>query len=163
MMKEVIPEQSIGARFNPSLHGVFGMEIAEDTIPTFDYIIERLNNEYNLAYIHLSEPFTDVSEIPYAETEIAKRYRKKYDGVLMINSEFDQEKGNQIIEDGYADCVSFGKLYISNPDLVGRFRENVEVADWDKDTFYTQGAEGYLDYDAKTRDAIPTVENQLSN
>jgi N-ethylmaleimide reductase len=36
----------------------------------FEYIIKKLN-DYNLAYIHLSEPFTDVSAIPYAVTEIA--------------------------------------------------------------------------------------------
>jgi hypothetical protein len=39
---------------------------------------QRLNtslNDYNLAYIHLSEPFTDVSALPYAVTEIAKHFR----------------------------------------------------------------------------------------
>ncbi len=154
-MKEIIPQEKIGARFNPSLHGTFGMEVVEDTIPTFDYIIEKLDKEYNLAYIHLSEPFTDVSEVKYAETEIAKRYRPKYKGVLMINAGFNQYSGNKVIEDGDADCVAFGKLYISNPDLVGRFRENEMLSEWDQDTFYSQGKEGYIDYEAKTRDLIP--------
>jgi N-ethylmaleimide reductase len=44
----------------------------EETIPTFEYIIKKLN-DYNLAYIHLSEPFTDVSA--YAVSEIAKHFR----------------------------------------------------------------------------------------
>ncbi len=155
-MKKVIPENKIGARFNPSLHGTFGMEVVKDTIPTFDYIIKKLSDEYDLAYIHLSEPFTDVSDVKYAETEIAKRYRPMYKGTLMINTGFDQEKANKVIEAGNADLVSFAKLYISNPDLVGRFRENVDTSDWDKDTFYTQGKEGYTDYEAKTRDLIPS-------
>ncbi|MGJ8666005.1 MAG: alkene reductase [Patiriisocius sp.] len=155
-MKKVIPENKIGARFNPSLHGTFGMEIVEDTIPTFDYIIKKLSDEYDLAYIHLSEPFTDVSDVKYAETEIAKRYRPMYKGTLMINTGFDQEKANKVIEAGNADLVSFAKLYISNPDLVGRFRENVDTSEWDKDTFYSQGKEGYTDYEAKTRDLIPS-------
>lgn len=154
-MKAVIPENRIGARFNPSLNGVFGMTMDEDTIPTFDYIIERLDKEYDLAYIHLSEPFTDVSDLDYAVTNIAKYYRPKYKGTLMINSDFDQEKGNMIIDEGNADLVSFAKLYISNPDLVGRFRENEPVAAWDKDTFYTPGKEGYTDYKAETRELIP--------
>ncbi|RMA64298.1 alkene reductase [Ulvibacter antarcticus] len=154
-IKEVIPENRIGARFNPSLHGVFGMKLDKETIPTFDYVIERLSKEYDLAYIHLSEPFTDVSDVPHAETEIAKRYRPKYKGTLMINTGFTQEKANKIIEAGNADLVAFAKLFVSNPDLVGRFRENVDTTDWDKDTFYTQGKEGYIDYKAKTRDLIP--------
>jgi N-ethylmaleimide reductase len=144
-IKEVLPQEKIGARFNPSLNGVFGMTMDEETIPTFEYIIKKLN-DYNLAYVHLSEPFTDVSEIPYAVTEIAKHFRPLYKGTLMINSAFDQDKGNKIIEDGYADLVAFGKPFISNPDLVERFEHNLELADWDKDTFYSPGAKGYTDY-----------------
>lgn len=155
-MKKVIPQNKIGARFNPSLHGVFGMEVEKDTIPTFDYIIKKLNDEYDLAYIHLSEPFTDVSNVPYAVCDIAKRYRPMYKGNLMINTGFTQSTGNKVIRDGDADLVAFAKLYVSNPDLVGRFREESDTSGWDKDTFYTQGKEGYLDYEAETRDLIPS-------
>ena len=156
-VKEVWPQNRIGARFNPSLHGTFGMTMDEETIPTFDYIIEKLDKEYDLAYIHLSQPFTDVSDLDYAVTDIAEYYRPKYRGTLMINGGYDQEKGNAVIEKGNADLVSFAKLYVSNPDLVGRFRENVPTSDWDADTFYTPGKEGYLDYEAKTRDLIPNA------
>ncbi|MEQ3654247.1 MAG: alkene reductase [Dokdonia sp.] len=145
-MKKVIPEERIGARFNPSLHGVFGMKMDKETIPTFEYIIKKLN-DYNLAYIHLSEPFTDVSDIPYAVTEIAKHFRPLYNGTLMINTGFDQESGNNVIANGYADLVAYAKLYISNPDLVERFENNIALSDWDKDTFYTPGKEGYTDYE----------------
>ena len=144
-VKQEIPEGKIGVRMNPSLNGTFGMTMDEETIPTFDYMINKLNG-YDLAYLHLSEPFTDVSKIPYAVTEIAKHYRPIYKGTLMINAGFDQEKGNAVIERGDADLVSFGKLYISNPDLVERFAENSPLAEWDKHTFYTPGKEGYLDY-----------------
>lgn len=144
-IKEVIPEEKIGARFNPSLNGIFGMTMDEETIPTFEYIIKKLN-DYNLAYVHLSEPFNDVSDIPYAVTEIAKHFRPMYNGTLMINAGFDQEKGNKVIEDGDADLVAFGKPFISNPDLVERFEHHLELADWDNDTFYTPGKKGYTDY-----------------
>lgn len=144
-VKEVIPEQKIGARFNPSLHGIFGMEMDDETIPTFEYIIKRLNN-YNLAYIHLSEPFNDVSDVPYAVENIAKHFRPLYNGNIIINAGFDQESGNKVIEEGYADMVAYGKLYISNPDLVERFETNQELADWNEETFYTTGHEGYTDY-----------------
>lgn len=146
-IKEEVPEGKIGARFNPSLHGIFGMEMDEETIPTFDHVISKLN-DYDLAYIHLSEPFNDVSDIPFAEEEIAKRYRPMYSGTLMINAGFDQESGNKVIEEGNADLVAFAKPYISNPDLVERFRAGAELAKWDQDTFYTPGKKGYTDYPA---------------
>ncbi|TYP98969.1 N-ethylmaleimide reductase [Tenacibaculum adriaticum] len=144
-IKQVIPEQKIGARFNPSLNGVFGITMDEETIPTFEYIIKKIN-DYDLAYIHLSEPFTDVSNIPYAVTDIAKHFRPLYKGTLIINSAFDQEKGNKVIASGEADLVAFGKPYISNPDLVERFENNLELAAWDNNTFYTTGTKGYTDY-----------------
>lgn len=148
-IKEVMPENKIGLRLNPSLHGIFGMTMDEETIPTFDYIIQKLN-DYDLAYLHLSEPFSDVSNIPFAETEIAKRYRPIYKGNIIINGGFDQEKGNKVIEEGNADMVAYGKPYVSNPDLVKRFEQDVPLTDWDKDTFYTPGKEGFLDYEKKT-------------
>lgn len=142
---EVCPLEKVGARLNPSLHGIFGMTLNEETIPTFDYIIEKLN-DYPLAYLHLSEPFNDVSEVPHAEIHIAKRYRPIYKGNLMINDGFDQEKGNKVIDEGDADMVSFGTLYIGNPDLAERFEAGAELREADKSTYYTPGEKGYTDY-----------------
>lgn len=142
---EVWQENRIGVRLNPSLNDVFGITATEETIPTFDYIIKKLN-AYDLSYLHLSEPFTDVSDIDYLESNIAEHYRPIYKGNLMINAGFTQEKGNKFIEEGKADMVAFGKLFISNPDLPARFANNAPMAEWDEDTFYTPGEKGYTDY-----------------
>lgn len=148
-IQKEIPIQKVGLRLNPSLNGIFGMTMDEETIPTFDYIIGKLN-EYDLAYLHLSEPFNDVSDIAYAETQIAKRYRPIYNGTLIINAGFDQEKGNKVIEDGDADMVAFGVPFIANPDLVERFAQGVPLSEANADTFYTPGKKGYTDYEKKT-------------
>lgn len=150
-IKSVIPENKIGARFNPSLHGIFAMTMDEETIPTFEYIIKKLNN-YNLAYIHLSEPFNDVSDVKFAVQNIAEHFRPIYNGTIIINAGFDRASGNKVLEEGNADLVAFGKLFVSNPDLVERFEQNVELADWDESTFYVPGAKGYTDYPTATAD-----------
>ncbi|MGI4739013.1 MAG: alkene reductase [Janthinobacterium lividum] len=138
----------VGVRLNPSLEGLFGMKMDADTIPTFDYIVKRLSADYDLAYLHLCEPFTDVSKVPFAEPHIAKRYRPLYQGTLIINGGFDQEKGNKVLADGDADLVAYGTLFISNPDLVERFAQHAPLAQGDKNTFYSGGAKGYTDYPA---------------
>ena len=145
--KGVIEYNKVGIRFNPSSHQLFGMEIDELTIPTFEYIINRLN-DYGLAYIHLTEPFTDVSGVPYAVTEIAKHFRPLYKGTLIINKGFTKESANQIIEDGFADLVAFGVPFIANPDLVERFELDAPLNEPDQKTFYTAGPVGYTDYPA---------------
>ncbi len=144
-IKTVMPIERVGVRLNPSLHGIFGMTVNDDTLPTFDYIVKKLN-DYPLAYLHLSEPFTDVSEVAGAEPNIAKRYRPLYKGNLMINGGFTQEKGNRFLKEGLADMVSYASLYIGNPDLVQRFKVNGPLHQADKATYYTPGAEGYIDY-----------------
>ena len=144
-IKVFMPENKIGVRLNPSLHGIFGMEADEETIPTFEYIVKKLN-DYDLAYLHLSEPFNDVSEKDFLVSNIAEHFRPLYKGNLMINAGFDQDSGNKVIEEGHADMIAFGKLFISNPDLPVRFKKNAEMQDWDQDTFYAIGKEGYTDY-----------------
>ncbi|MCH2195637.1 alkene reductase [Kordia sp.] len=145
-MKKEMPEQKIGVRFNPSLHSAMaGITIDEQTIPTFEYIIQKLN-DYDLAYVHLSEPFSDVSNVPHAVTEIAKHFRPLYNGTLMINTEFTFDKGNEVLNANEADLVAYGKPYISNPDLVERFEHGIPLTAWDTETFYTIGEKGYIDY-----------------
>lgn len=146
-----LPQDKIGLRLNPSLHGIFGTLMDEETIPTFEYLVKRLN-DYKLAYLHLSEPFNDVSDIPYAVTHIAEHFRPLYKGLLIINAGFDKESGNAVIQEGHADAVAYGKPFISNPDLVARYKNDIPTTDWDEDTFYTPGAKGYTDYPKATTD-----------
>jgi hypothetical protein len=50
------------------------------------------------------------------------------------------------VADGAADMVAFGKLFISNPDLVNRLRLDAPLASPDSNTFYGGDARGYTDY-----------------
>jgi len=145
-ISQVFPQNRIGVRFNPSMHHIHGIDVDEETIPLFEYVIKKLNN-YNIAYVHLSEPFTDVSKVQYAVQNIAAHFRPLYNGTLIVNNNFNQETGNKVIEAGLADLVAYGKLFISNPDLAERFEKNAPLANWDVDTFYSDtGEKGYTDY-----------------
>ena len=52
----------------------------------------------------------------------------------------------KMIEHGDADAISFGRYFVSNPDLPRRIREGLLLAAYDRDTFYTFEAKGYIDY-----------------
>ncbi len=144
-MKKVIPENRIGLRLNPSAHQVQGMHILPDTLPTFDYLINKLN-DYELAYLHLSEPFTDVSEVPHAEPNIARRYRPVYHGTLMINRGFTTTTAKEVLDQDQADLVAFGVPFIANPDLVYRMENDLPLAKADPLLYYTPSEKGYTDY-----------------
>jgi len=53
-----------------------------------------------------------------------------------------------VLNDGLGQLVAFGKPFISNPELVFRFENDLELADLDFNTFYTPGKESYTDYPA---------------
>lgn len=141
----VIDIRKVGVRLNPSLHGIQGMMLDEETIAVHDYIVAKLN-EYDLAYLHLTEPFTDVSGNIWAVKEVAKRYRPLYDGIIIINRGFNKITASQVLNDGDADLVAFGVPFIANPDLVERFKTDAPLNQPDPSTFYTPGEKGYTDY-----------------
>lgn len=144
-LKQVVDIAKVGVRFNPSLHGIMGITVDDETIAVYDYIVNRLNN-YGLAYIHLIEPFTDVTNNPNAIQEVAKHFRKIYNGTIIINRGFNKETATKVLNDGDADLVSFGTLFLANPDLVERFKTDAPLNQPDQATFYTPGENGYTDY-----------------
>jgi N-ethylmaleimide reductase len=139
----------VGLRLNPSMHGIQGMLVDEDSIPVHEYIVKRLNL-YDLAYLHLTEPFTPVDDVPFAVAQVAKHFRPLYNGTLIINKGFTGESGNKIISDGDADLVAFGVPFLANPDLVERIRKQAPLNTPDMATFYTPGPKGYVDYPTLT-------------
>jgi len=144
--REISPQKT-AVRLNPYLHNNKGIDLDDETISLFDRLVDRLNG-YDLAYLHLTEPFTDITGHPWGHPEVAKHFRPIYRGTLMINKGFTFESGNRIIKEGFADLVAFGKLFISNPDLPERFARGAPLAEADESTFYTQGPKGYIDYPA---------------
>jgi N-ethylmaleimide reductase len=57
-----------------------------------------------------------------------------------------QTEAEHLITNGLADAVVFGTAFISNPDLIERFRLNEPLKVADPATFFTDGPAGYIDY-----------------
>ncbi|OTP72143.1 N-ethylmaleimide reductase [Caballeronia sordidicola] len=70
----------------------------------------------------------------------------------MVNNGYDRQMAIDAVASGRADLVSFGRLFMANPDLVERLRVNGPLNDlMGPETFYGGGAHGYIDY--------PTLED----
>nr|MBC8488628.1 alkene reductase [Bacteroidota bacterium] len=115
-----IGSERVGVRLSPS--GIYKDMIDSNPVKLYEYIINQLNH-FQMAYLHLLEPLVLLEpEKEYSRylKIITPHFRKFYIGTLITNCGYDFKSGNKIIEDGYADLVAFGKLFISNPDLVER-------------------------------------------
>lgn len=108
-----------------------------DPIKLFTYVGSELNKR-NIAFIFTREPALDDS--------ISDHIKKVFAGVLIRNEKLDLATANSLIKDKRADAVSFGLKYISNPDLVKRFKENLPLTEPNFETIYAEGETGYTDY-----------------
>jgi hypothetical protein len=59
---------------------------------------------------------------------------------------FEAETVESVVEKGDADLVAFGRHFVSNPDLSKRIEKRLPLNKYDRDTFYTFAANGYIDY-----------------
>ena len=72
--------------------------------------------------------------------------RPLFKGPFFLGGGYDRVTAEAGVVSGEADAIVFGKLYVSNPDLVARFGKGAALADADGATFYTPGERGYTDY-----------------
>ena len=113
----------------------------------------KVVEELGLAFLELREPGPEGT---FGATEVPKQsplIRQLYSGTLVLNSDYTPEQAVADIEAGRCDAVSWGRDFISNPDLPDRFRigaqlqPNVNVPQ----SWYLPGPEGYIDYPMLTK------------
>ncbi len=85
--------------------------------------------------------------VAHPET-IGPALKEAFGGVYIANESFDLAGAQKVLDEGWADAVAFGKLFIANPDLPKRFASGAALNPWDSATFYVGGARGYTDYPA---------------
>ncbi|HHJ19672.1 MAG TPA: alkene reductase [Gammaproteobacteria bacterium] len=136
---EVWPSQRIAVRLSPEN----GFNDIRDSQPqaTFNAVVDMLHR-HQLAYLHVlgGDMLSGESHIDYAEL------KQRFAGLYMANNGYTQIRAEEAIEQGCADLVAFGRLYIANPDLVERFAQGAALNEPDPDSFYGGDAAGYIDY-----------------
>ena len=99
-----------------------------------------------ISFLELREPTPEGTFGKPEWPPIAPAIRARFPGPLVLNSDYGFERAQETLDEGLADAIAFGRLYIANPDLVERFATGAPIAGDDQATWYSQGAEGYIDY-----------------
>jgi 2,4-dienoyl-CoA reductase-like NADH-dependent reductase (Old Yellow Enzyme family) len=84
----------------------------------------------------------------FGPDRLGPQLKKQFGGVYIANEKYTKGLAEQVIEDGEADAVAFGQLYIANPDLALRFADSAPLNTPDPATYFTPGPHGYIDYPA---------------
>ncbi|MDL2407780.1 alkene reductase [Rhizobium calliandrae] len=140
---EVWDSDRVGVRLSPVTRAVGDTPLDSDPQVTYGYFVEQLG-KLGLAYLHCIEGQTRGPN--GADRFDFKTLHAAFGGKYIANNGYDRELAIKVTDSGYADMVSFGQPYISNPDLVERLWQNEPFAPSDKATYYGGGAEGYTDY-----------------
>lgn len=140
----VWPANRVGVRVSPN--GIYNDMGSPDFRDQFTHVATELNR-HGLAYLHVVDGlgfgFHNLGE-PMTLSE----FRGVFHGPLMGNCGYTQESASAAINSGDADLIAFGRPFISNPDLVERFRhgwplaQTADMSDWYSPT----GAHGYTDF-----------------
>lgn len=108
----------------------------------------KVCEDLGLAFVELREPGPEGT---FGNTDVPKQsplIRTIYSGPLILNSDYDAAQAEADVASGKADAISFGRPYISNPDLEKRiaagapFNPNKDVPK----SWYFPIPEGYVDY-----------------
>ncbi|MFC4061194.1 alkene reductase [Planomonospora corallina] len=106
--------------------------------------LARALSPYGLAYLHVSENDT---------RDVTKIIRSEWPGPLVLNPHpwsgdepATPADGLEALRSGLADAISFGRLWLANPDLPARIARGGPYNEADPKTFYGGDHRGYTDY-----------------
>lgn len=137
----------VGVRLSP--YGTFNDMSDSDPVALFTYVLSQLSGR-RIAYAHVIEPRSssagsqdgNIANAPHT----AEIFRKAFKGTLISAGGYNRDEAVQAVQQGTADAIAFGRLFISNPDLPKRLEVDADLNSYDRNTFYGGGEKGYTDY-----------------
>jgi len=138
-MADAIGPGRVGFRICPG-HTINGIDDANPE-ETYGELLSSVAG-LDLAYLHLIR-------LPLESFDPLALVHARWKGGVILNNSLSFEDAERIVAAGEADAVSFGRHFVSNPDLVERFRAGKPLAKLDRNTLYTglgDDAKGYTDY-----------------
>ena len=141
--------QRTGIRLSP--WGIANDSGEDQPWPLYSHLVGELAT-MGLAYLHLIEPRASgtgkADIVREGQPSAAQAFRPLWPGVLITAGGFDGALARQVVADGWADAVAFGRTFIANPDLPRRLQQGAPLNPYNRPTFYGGGAAGYTDYPA---------------
>ncbi len=141
-----------GIKLSPSIP--FNGMIDSDPKALFTYLIKELN-KMPLAYLHLMGPLFPLTEFPDWPSDVIGTYGSLFDKTVIANGGYTRDTAEKLIENGKAQLVSFASLALANPDLVKRFELHASLNKPDRNTYYSGGDKGYIDYPTLNQSLAP--------
>jgi N-ethylmaleimide reductase len=137
------PAGRVGVHLSPN--GIYNDMGSPDFRETFLYVSKQLNT-HGLAYLHVVDGLAfGFHGLGPAVT--LPEFRDVFEGPLIGNCGYTQETAEAAIQNHHADLISFGRPFISNPDLVERFANGWPLnSPADQKFWFSFDEAGYTDF-----------------
>jgi len=140
---QAVGRDKVGIRLSPTVP--YNDIYLVDPVEQFTHLIGELD-KMPLSYIHLMNSMFPRDKTPHYPMEVIETFGKLTNHTIIANGNYTKETGEAVIERGDADIISYGALFLANPDLPLRFKLNSELNTPDRNTFFSGGEKGYIDY-----------------
>ena len=142
-LSEEWDSKRIGIKLSPSIP--FNNMIDSNPESLYKYLFAQLN-KFNLGYIHLMNPLFPLTAFPHWPKDVLGTFRQFIECPVIANGGYNADTAEIELNNNRADLISFGNLFIANPDLPERFKIGAPLATADKESMYGGGEHGYTDY-----------------
>jgi N-ethylmaleimide reductase len=130
---DAIGANKVGIKLSPSIP--FNSIIDSNPTALFTHLIAELD-KMPLAYIHLMNPMFPTDNLPQYPRDVLGTFGALTKHLVMANGGFTRETGEKELEKGIAKLISYGTLFLANPDLPKRFELNSGLNQPDQTTMY---------------------------
>ncbi len=117
----------VAIRLSPG--GYLNMEGDPRDAEVFRVLLDKLNR-MGLAYVH-SGIIDDSTDFGYLGGRVTNFLRRHYKGVLVGNGGYTPGTAAVALEESRFDLAAIGRLFIANPDLVGKIRDGLPIKEYD--------------------------------
>lgn len=132
-----------GLRVSPT--GSFNDMADDNPVETYAALAARLHDK-GIAFIEVVEDSFQGNLANGRPEDVVKAIRANFRRAYIGNGRYNGDEARKRLMAGRCDLVSFGRPFISNPDLPERLRQGAPLNDWDESTFYGGDEHGYTDY-----------------
>lgn len=142
-MVEALGADKVGIKLSPSIP--YNSIIDSDPTSLYHYLLGELD-KLPLAYVQLMNAMFPTDNLPQYPRDVMGVFSQATKHMIIANGGYTRESGEAELEKGSASMISYGSLFISNPDLPKRFELNAALNEPDRATMYGGQDQGYIDY-----------------
>ncbi len=141
---EEIGGDRVGIKISPLQS--YASIVQNNPIESYNYLIKELN-KMDFAFVELMKRNSAFPKIEtYPEIDEIELFGRLIKQPVIANGYYTRERAEIELHKGIATYVSFGSLFLANPDLPKRFELNADLNIVDPATIFGSDSKGYVDY-----------------